>query len=802
MKTQRRVLAILLTLCTVIGLLPGICLVSWADEAENTEINLAPKYAKSMIMFTRGDKADGKKEFTDGVIDDDYNGYWTLGGGPAHWTDDTDSTDADGNLNGAPKAIEDNPCVVEAEMKDTMTITAISAGFYTNGSYTHWVAYASNDNTLPIAEWTKIAEKTTNEVEDGNGFKVAVEGGSIDAKYIRLYGTYNNKLSQIRLNELEIWGPEPAKPTPVRRNLAPDSVISKADGVNVTKDLANGLVDNEPGGDYWSAYGYDCIEDPIANDSGAWFSVDLGGIYNVDTVKVFERIASGSVLLDYYTNWEVYGTTDDSKPLTEWTKLGEKKTEEKVRAEGYATEFEATAVRYLRIYGTKTTSTASDYFQLCEIEVWGIEADVPTNLAPDSVISKADGVNVTKDLANGLIDNEPGGDYWSAYGYNCIEDPIANDSGAWFSVDLGDIYAVNMVKVFERVASGSDLLDYYTNWEVYGALDDDTPLTEWIKLGEKKTEDKVRPEGYATEFAPTAVRYLRIYGTKTTSTASDYFQLCEIEVWGVPSDVLPPEKPVLPTEEDVPTPEGAINRAQGEGVVISKADGVDITSDLADGKTTLDNSDGYWSAYGYGCNPNPIENNSGAWFSVDLGAVYTVDAITVIGRIGDYFHHFEIYGTGDEDAALEGWDKLGEKTTDEMISIHGYTVSLAEATQIRYLRVYGTKTTSKMSKDLQLCEIEVWDYNPNDFTAPEGPGEEDDKPSEVPTLPPAVSGDEVDPDENKAPSTDTTPDTDPTPDTTDTENDGGSNVGLIIAIAVAVLALIGVGAWFATKKKK
>ncbi len=384
MKHTRRILCALLTLCMVIGAIPTLYFATAAEEAE--EINLASEYAKSMIMITRGDKADGLEHFTDGVIDDTDAGYYTLGGGEGYWCDD------DGNA----LPIEENPAVVQVDLGVCTKITAINVGFLTPGEcyegdrYYHWEAYASNNKVLPISEWTKIAEKKNNEVADEDGCKITVDT-SEEYRFVRIYGVYNSAIENdgwksgfIHVNEVEIWGPEPVdmsntvQTTSEKNNImhTGSATVRKSDR-DVTYELTNGITDIDYYDDYWSSQSP--TEDSVG-DNVSWYEVDLGGMYSVDAFTVIERLTKGSSyeLNEYYTNWEVYATLDAQAPISEWTKVGEKKNEIAVSEDGYTVEFEQPVVaRYLRVYCTKTTSSVDSRFQLSEIQVWtGMKSSV------------------------------------------------------------------------------------------------------------------------------------------------------------------------------------------------------------------------------------------------------------------------------------------------------------------------------------------------------------------------------------------------------------------------------------------
>ena len=109
MKNTRKVLSAVLALVMVLGCMTAF---TFSSAAEETPVNLAPNHAESMIMITRGDKADGLAEFTDGVIDDKDAGFWTLGGGGGYYSEN----------------LEENKAVVEAKLDAAYKITAIKVG--------------------------------------------------------------------------------------------------------------------------------------------------------------------------------------------------------------------------------------------------------------------------------------------------------------------------------------------------------------------------------------------------------------------------------------------------------------------------------------------------------------------------------------------------------------------------------------------------------------------------------------------------------------------------------------------------
>ena len=390
MKHTRRILCAILTLVMVLGTIPSLCFATAAEEPKD-EVNLAAEYALSMIMYTRGDMGDNCiEELTNGIIKNSPD-YWTLGGSGAYWTD-AEVVDGE-TMPNEPKPLEENPCVVEADLGDIMTITAISAGFVESaGRYYHWEVYASNDSSLPISEWTKIAEKKNDKVTDGTGYRVDLDK-PFEARFVRFYGVYCNDSNQVVMNEFGIFGPEHVyvprvAPKPTNLVSAPHannsrtggtnvwtSIIGKSDRNDIAYWLGNGVSDLDYHDDYWTSGAP--YENPIEKESNAWYSVDLGHIAVIDAVTVIERLGNASSsnlkpVAPYYTNWEVYASNDENADLSTWVKIAEKKNDEVACYEGYTAKVnQPVAARYLRIYGTKVVDGPSSSFQVSEIKVWG-----------------------------------------------------------------------------------------------------------------------------------------------------------------------------------------------------------------------------------------------------------------------------------------------------------------------------------------------------------------------------------------------------------------------------------------------
>lgn len=100
-----------------------------------------------------------------------------------YWTKDGSTTEAAGL---------DGTCYVEIDLGENFDVYELRVVNYVDDSprYYQWEAYATTDNTLAIAEWTKIGEKTDTAVSTAEGTTVAFDATAM--RYIRVYGTFHS----------------------------------------------------------------------------------------------------------------------------------------------------------------------------------------------------------------------------------------------------------------------------------------------------------------------------------------------------------------------------------------------------------------------------------------------------------------------------------------------------------------------------------------------------------------------------------------------------------------------------------
>ena len=162
---SKKILAMFLAIVLVLGTLPVLA-ISSAAEATKTNVALG-KTATAGNGNTFANITDGS---TSGLADIGY------------WTKDGSATEAAGL---------DGTCYVEIDLGENFDVYELRVVNYVDAErYYQWEAYATTDNTLAIAEWTKIGEKTDTAVSTAEGTTVAFDATSM--RYIRVYGTFDS----------------------------------------------------------------------------------------------------------------------------------------------------------------------------------------------------------------------------------------------------------------------------------------------------------------------------------------------------------------------------------------------------------------------------------------------------------------------------------------------------------------------------------------------------------------------------------------------------------------------------------
>ena len=105
-----------------------------------------------------------------------------------------------------------NPqCYIETDLGSPMPIDSVSVANYPQGTVYKWLVYATNDNTLPIDQWTIIGGKTTDEksTELADGHYTSEMAFNEDLtydkyQYVRIYGLYHSGNVGFHFNDVKL----------------------------------------------------------------------------------------------------------------------------------------------------------------------------------------------------------------------------------------------------------------------------------------------------------------------------------------------------------------------------------------------------------------------------------------------------------------------------------------------------------------------------------------------------------------------------------------------------------------------
>lgn len=242
-----------------------------------------------------------------------------------------------------------------------------------------------------------------------------------------------------------------------------------------------------------------------------WIYVDLGKIYNLTEVKLMWETALGK---DF--------TIDISDDAGTWVTV---QTITGNTSQNNTFDLSGNSARYVRMNGT-LRGTAWGY-SLYEFEIYDNTPVVNLALNKSSNASSLEnGTHVSSNAFDGLGTNV--GANGKARDGNNVEygrwASLASDP-QWISVDLGDLYNINEVKLYWEVANGNDyIIQVSTDGNTWtdAATITDNPVNSYINT-------IPMPSG-------TSGRYVRMYGlTRNTSYG---FSLYEFEVFG-PNSILP-----------------------------------------------------------------------------------------------------------------------------------------------------------------------------------------------------------------------------------------------------------------------
>lgn len=374
-----------------------------------------------------------------------------------------------------------------------------------------WTAFASADPTLPIEKWTKIGEKTDESTATGAGYTVEISDTAKEEalRFVRIYGTYNSNGEDYPIAEVAIFG---KKTMPKMTDISSQIVLTDQNGKKITT-LNDRLLTASFDLGNW-AKGTD----------GCYLEIDMGEATLLHALNLTQPTSKNGRVY----KWTAYATDDNTKPIDQWTVVGEKTNEEVSGDTGYTViltkNVKEKAYRYIRIYGTFCNEGAN--FEVLEAYVYGMAVSDLNNLMMDATVTGGNG-DTYSILNDGSTAEYEDLGFWAA---NVAGPAYGIDGTCYVEIDLGKMCNVETLKVVNLVSASRTY-----KWDAYVTDDLSKPISSWKKIGGKTDNNKSTADGYTLTLTEaqknTPIRYIRIYGTYHSANCG--YHVSEITITGV-----------------------------------------------------------------------------------------------------------------------------------------------------------------------------------------------------------------------------------------------------------------------------
>ena len=493
-------------------------------------------------------------------------------------------------------------------------------------------------------------------------------------------------------------------PPPGGANIALGKSVSQSTTFGSLTGAAKSIDNNTSG--YWA----DSALSSTNSEYHPWWQVDLGAVYSLTTIKLWNRTDCCS---DRLSNF--YILVSDT-PFSS-TDLNTAKNQSGVSnfyfsgSVSSSTEISINrSGRYVRVQLSGT-----NYLTLAEVQVLSsglapapsatatptITA-TPTNTStpPPGGANIALGKSVSQSTTFGSltgaaksIDNNTSG-YWADSALSSTN----SEYHPWWQVDLGAVYSLTTIKLWNRTDCCSDRL---SNFYI---LVSDTPFSS-TDLNTAKNQSGVSNfyfSGSVSSSTEISInrsgRYVRVQLSGT-----NYLTLAEVQILSsglapAPSATATPTITATPTNTSTPPPGGA-NIALGKSVSQSTTFG----SLTGAAKSIDNNTSGYWADSAL----SSTNSEYHPWWQVDLGAVYSLTTIKLWNRTdccSDRLSNFYILVS---DTPFSSTD-LNTAKNQSGVSNFYFSGSVSSSTEIsinrsgRYVRVQLSGTNY-----LTLAEVQI-----------------------------------------------------------------------------------------------
>jgi uncharacterized protein YjdB len=482
-------------------------------------------------------------------------------------------------------------------------------------------AYSTKDFKLQKSDdgitWTDVDTVTYNynQVTDR-------DVPAFRARYVRLYITKPSQSTSdvARIYEFEVY-----------RNVSTNVALEKpatSSGWGDASNVTDGL---------WS----DWDNDKMINIDGGdkWVSVDLGQKYYINR-WVVRHAGVAEDAANNTRDFKLQKSDDGSN----WTDVDTVTGNTENVTNRRVPEFSA---RYVRLY--ITDAGADDIARIYEFEV---HKSLPVNVA----LNKSVTANMGEAQASKVVDgkwSDMNNDKW------CVVDP----GDKWVAVDLGQNYNIRRW-VVKHAAVAGESSDYNTS---DFKLQKSNDGINWIDVDNVIGNTDAITDRTVGGFS---ARYVRLYITKATQSASEVIRIFEFEVYGTEAFNVALNKPATTNNWGDP-------------------------SKVTDGKWSNWDDD-KWSTFG----------GNNAWVCVDLGQTYNLDRWVV--KHSNYALEGAEHNTKDFrlEKSLDGIDwTIVDIVTGNTADITDRTV---QAFTARYVRLNITACDQNGGDIARIYEFEVY----------------------------------------------------------------------------------------------
>lgn len=383
---------------------------------------------------------------------------------------------------------------VEIDLKEEQTVSSVTVINATSCKNVYkWVAYGTDDKSLPIDQWTKLAEKTGDEHATGLGFtaEVAEANKKLPVRYVRIYATYHSEDENYQIAEIY-----------VNSALIVENKVNLTENATVTTDAGKKMASLKDG----DTEKYVKIGKWGEGTNGCYVEVDLGETCFLNSLRVSNPAGDG----DRIYKWVAYATNDNTLSIDKWVKIGEKSDDAFAVSKGVtvkiAKALKETEFRYIRVYGTYYSG--DENYHMTEVTVYGITTISQRNLMNGATVSAGNGKN-----CDVIKDGNTGG--YFDLGYWCDSDenkaagiPVGTAGKCYVEIDLGKLCEVEQIRVVNYISASR-----IYKWEAFVTNDKSQPIENWTSIGGKTTDGNSTEAGYTLDVTGQApFRYIRIYG--------------------------------------------------------------------------------------------------------------------------------------------------------------------------------------------------------------------------------------------------------------------------------------------------